>query len=125
MPTISALTTTLLSCIQECSLLRVSFSQLDGVRPLANWVEVRISERRACRLLKLGRYKSTKDEQAPLRMRLRELDATRVRFGYRRIHILLRREGWPSMESESTTFTERNSRVYEPGHRGGESVTRL
>lgn len=27
-------------------------------------------------------------------MRLRELAATRVRYGYRRLHILLRREGW-------------------------------
>ncbi len=27
-------------------------------------------------------------------MRLKELAATRVRFGYRRLHILLRREGW-------------------------------
>ena len=28
-------------------------------------------------------------------MRLKELAATRVRYGYRRLHILLRREGWP------------------------------
>lgn len=27
-------------------------------------------------------------------MRLRELAAARVRYGYRRLHILLRREGW-------------------------------
>jgi putative transposase len=40
------------------------------------------------------RYKSVKDEQAALRMRLKELAATRVRYGYRRLHILLRREGW-------------------------------
>jgi putative transposase len=30
----------------------------------------------------------------PLRLRLRELAAARPRFGYRRLHILLRREGW-------------------------------
>ena len=57
----------------------------------------RVSERRACKLLQLARstfrYTSTKDEQAPLRMRLKELAATRVRYGYR-LHILLRREGW-------------------------------
>jgi putative transposase len=29
-----------------------------------------------------------------LRQRLRELAQTRVRFGYRRLHVLLRREGW-------------------------------
>ena len=28
-------------------------------------------------------------------MRLKELAAARVRYGYRRLHILLRREGWP------------------------------
>ena len=27
-------------------------------------------------------------------MRLKELAAARVRYGYRRLHILLRREGW-------------------------------
>ena len=33
-------------------------------------------------------------EQAPLRKRIREIAETRMRYGYRRIHILLRREGW-------------------------------
>jgi putative transposase len=28
-------------------------------------------------------------------MRLRELASVRVRSGYRRLHTLLRREGWP------------------------------
>lgn len=40
------------------------------------------------------RYESTKDEQAALRMRLKELAAVRVRYGYRRLHLLLTREGW-------------------------------
>jgi putative transposase len=30
-----------------------------------------------------------------LRKRIREIAQTRVRYGYRRIHILLQREGWP------------------------------
>jgi putative transposase len=34
-------------------------------------------------------------DQAPLRQRIREIAETRVRYGYRRIHVLLRREGWP------------------------------
>ena len=41
------------------------------------------------------RYQSHRDPQEALRMRLRELAATRVRFGYRRLTVLLRREGWP------------------------------
>ncbi|MCG6158343.1 IS3 family transposase [Rubinisphaera margarita] len=58
----------------------------------------RISERRACGLVSLARsshrYKSTKDEQAALRMRMKKLAATRVHYGYRRLCVLLRREGW-------------------------------
>jgi putative transposase len=41
------------------------------------------------------RYRSRKADQAPLRQRIKELAAVRVRYGYRRIHVLLRREGWP------------------------------
>lgn len=51
-----------------------------------------------CSVLKIYRnayrYNSRKDEQAFLRMRIREIANTRVRFGYRRIHVLLCREGW-------------------------------
>src|SRR4029079_4772207 len=39
-------------------------------------------------------YRSRKDPQEPLRRRLRELAATHVRYGYRRLTMLLRREGW-------------------------------
>jgi putative transposase len=40
------------------------------------------------------RYQSHRDPQAALRMRLRELAAARVRFEYRRVTVLLRRDGW-------------------------------
>jgi putative transposase len=40
------------------------------------------------------RYRSQAEDQTPLRVRLRDLAAARVRYGYRRLHILLRREGW-------------------------------
>jgi putative transposase len=40
------------------------------------------------------RYQSRKDPQYALRIRLRDLAASRVRYGYRRLHVLLRREGW-------------------------------
>ena len=39
-------------------------------------------------------YKSRKKPQEPLRRRLREIAATYVRYGYRRLTVLLRREGW-------------------------------
>ena len=41
------------------------------------------------------RYRSRRDRQDALRQRLRELAAVRVRFGYRRLTVLLKREGWP------------------------------
>ena len=39
-------------------------------------------------------YRSRRPPQDALRPRLRELAATRVRFGYRRLTVMLRREGW-------------------------------
>jgi putative transposase len=58
----------------------------------------RVSERRACRLTGVARssyrYRSVAVDQTALRLRLRDLAATRVRYGYRRLHVLLRREGW-------------------------------
>jgi putative transposase len=39
-------------------------------------------------------YQSRRDPQEALRIRLRELAASRVRFGYRRLTVLLRRDGW-------------------------------
>ncbi len=56
-----------------------------------------LSERRACGLVGItrwsNRYQSCRDPQLDLRMRLRELAGTRVRYGYRRLTVLLRREG--------------------------------
>ncbi len=58
----------------------------------------RVSIRRACAVLPASRssyhYKSRRPSQATLRKRIREIAETRVRYGYRRIHVLLRREGW-------------------------------
>ena len=39
-------------------------------------------------------YKSHRIGQAGLELRIREICETRVRYGYPRIHVLLRREGW-------------------------------
>jgi putative transposase len=58
----------------------------------------RVSERRACQVIQIGRtsyrYQSIRDEQVPLRLRINEIAKVRVRYGYKRIHVLLRREGW-------------------------------
>ena len=57
-----------------------------------------VSIRRACRTVPACRatyhYRSRRSEQAPLRKRIREIAETRMRYGYRRITVLLRREGW-------------------------------
>ena len=39
-------------------------------------------------------YKSRRGDQADLKQRIKEIAETRVRYGYRRIHVLLCREGW-------------------------------
>src|SRR5271157_3006638 len=58
----------------------------------------RVSIRRACRALPVERstyhYRSRRAGQAQLSERIKEIAASRVRYGYRRIHVLLRREGW-------------------------------
>ena len=57
-----------------------------------------ISIRRACAAIRFDpktyRYKSRRPGQAALEQRIKEICQTRVRFGYRRVHVLLRREGW-------------------------------
>jgi putative transposase len=57
-----------------------------------------VSIRRACEVLKTSRsmysYKSLRSDQAFLRKRIRDIAETRVRYGYKRIHTLLKREGW-------------------------------
>jgi putative transposase len=40
------------------------------------------------------RYQSVRADQMPLLMRIRDLARSRVRYGYFRIYIVLRREGW-------------------------------
>ena len=58
-----------------------------------------MSVRRACEALRIDRslytYKSKRGEQADLKLRIKEICETRVRYGCRRVHVLLLREGWP------------------------------
>lgn len=56
-----------------------------------------VSQRRACQVIGVDRtmvrYRSLRPDDVALRARLKELAAVRRRFGYRRLHVLLRREG--------------------------------
>jgi len=57
-----------------------------------------VSIRRACAALRFDtssyHYKHRRPDQAGLEMRIKEICETRVRYGYRRVHVLLLREGW-------------------------------
>lgn len=60
--------------------------------------EKNYNQRRACALAgidpRVYRRGSTRPADAELRDRLKELSRERRRFGYRRLHLLLGREGW-------------------------------
>ncbi len=77
-----------------------------------------MSERRACRVIDADRtsvrYRSSRDDDAGLRDKLGELPNQRRRFGYRRLHILLRREGKP----------EEDPGALQGGRPGGQTATK-
>jgi putative transposase len=56
------------------------------------------SQRQACAVLSITRsvygYCSRARDARPLVARIKEIATTRVHYGYRRVHVLLRREGW-------------------------------
>jgi putative transposase len=56
------------------------------------------SQRQTCAVLNMSRsvygYRSQARDVKPLVARIKEITATRVHYGYRRVHVLLRREGW-------------------------------
>ena len=69
-------------------------------RELAEWAQQvhQLSQRRAAGLIPVQRatlrYQHHRDPQEGLRVRLRELAGSRVRYGYRRLTVMLKREGW-------------------------------
>jgi putative transposase len=72
-----------------------------------------LARRRACRIVKQHRsvqyYQSRRDPKTALRARMHELAQTRIRYGYRRLHVLLRREGWSlGREQAYRLYTEEN-----------------
>lgn len=56
-----------------------------------------VSQRRACSVLRIDRssmrYRRQRADDAPLRAKIREAASQRRRFGYRRIHLMLKRQG--------------------------------
>jgi putative transposase len=69
-------------------------------RPLVDYLrdQFRASERHACQVMRvvrgIYRYKSHQKPWTELRARIREIAQSRVRYGYCKILVLLRREGW-------------------------------
>ena len=66
----------------------------------------RASERQVCQAMQLSRtvyrYQSIAADSSALQMRIKEITQTRVHYGYRRVHVLLKREG----------FKDNHKRVY-------------
>jgi putative transposase len=58
-----------------------------------------VSIRRACKVLPVDtstyHYKSHRTDPAMLKKRIRDICETHVRYGYRRVYYILRRDGWP------------------------------
>jgi putative transposase len=91
-------------------------------RALAVWAKeaYALSEMRACRAVGVQRssvrYQSRRPYQAVLRWRIREVASVRVRAGYRQIHLLLRREGWPvNKKRVYRLYTEENLTLRQRG----------
>lgn len=60
--------------------------------------QYRVSKQRACQVIQLHRsamyYTKCKRDDDAIRKRITEIAQTRIRYGFQRIHTLLRREGW-------------------------------
>jgi putative transposase len=67
-----------------------------------------VSIRRACSTLRIDRalyvYKSKRGDQAALKDRIKNISETRVRYGYRRVHVLLQRDGWAGLLTSSASI---------------------
>jgi hypothetical protein len=74
-----------------------------------------ISERRACRTIgcvrMTVRYRSRRPDDTTLRVRLRALAHERRRFGHRRLHVPLRREGLPPPSRTVATSSDPSGRA--------------
>jgi len=106
-----------LSDFTDMAELRVTIASVPFAHRLYHFV---LNMQRACRVIKRARsthyYRSVKDPQTALRHRMRELAHTRVGYGYRRIHVLLKRESWrvsrnAAHPASCLPITAANSRV--------------
>lgn len=99
--------------------------------------EWQLSERRSCGLAMVSRatvrYQARRTDDEAVRVRLRELAALRKRFGYRRLGLLLRREGvmvnhkrvYRLYKEEGLSLRRRKrKRLTSEGRGPGESATR-
>ena len=84
--------------------------------------KLKASERRVCRAL--GQPRSTQryqgkrsEEQQRLTTRMIELSAKHPRYGYRRIHALLRREGWRVSQTRVERLWKRSALRVPPDQR--------
>ena len=81
-----------------------------------------VSERRACQCLNVDRssirYQSVRSDDAELRSRMKAIAAERRRFGYRRLHVMLQREGFEVNEKKiRRLYTEEKLQVKRRGGR--------
>ncbi|MBT8153909.1 IS3 family transposase [Epibacterium ulvae] len=81
-----------------------------------------VSQRRACDVLDVDRsrvrYRSIRPDDADLRKAMKEVAAERRRFGYRRIHIMLERQGiWVYQKKLQRLYLEEGLQVRKRGTR--------
>lgn len=94
-------------------------------RAMADWLmeTYRVSARKACMAVALARstylYRARSGDDTLLRMRIREIARTRVRYGYKRIHTLLRREGMIVISRRCTGCTARTGSICVAGGHAG------
>ena len=85
--------------LQEIVRTTLEGLETGGPSPVGRSSPIRSASAGVSRLLPIAQaslqYRSRRDPQEALRIRLRELAASRVRFGYRRVTVWLRRDGWP------------------------------
>ena len=83
--------------------------------------EHRVSQRRACSVVGVDRssvrYRGMRPDDAELRQVMRAVAAGRRRFGYRRVHVMLERQGWRANQKKIRRLYREE--MLQVGKRGG------